>query len=359
MIRYLMLIAMGIAGENGPQEPSSPPPPQQLKTARLVLKGMKDNRDRLRSGVFRAHGTRQQADESGKLQLNHPVAYYCAFDFAKDAFRFDGDDFEMIGSEGPPPSPPKPTRVKTIYADTPKENLFWYGRTPYRLHSRRSGAAPDLVTTIFDVRCLGISYMADMQERFTPFTKLCDNLGLNGTEGITRVRAEADGVVRVDWARGYQSLMKDSVWFDEKRGYSPIRLEFRYGDYNSPIQEKCETTFARVSDVWVPRTFVIERTPRGRMVKRLELAFEWESVNKPVSRSLFTADGLGLPRGTEILSLELGRPVILGYVGGSDAPAPRTGVSTWVRGVLLGASLVAILTIAFLLLRRYRAAHAW
>ena len=134
---------------------------------------------------------------------------------------------------------------------------------------------------------------------------------------VVEVAEEGNGVCRIRWNAMNNSLDL-TVWFNRETGYAPIRREARYKWYGATPrpQEIAETTWTQISGVWVPKSAMLERTLHTSHTK-IDLAFQWESVNQPVLQTVFLPASL-LPHGAGalIVSTEAGGPVVLGRVRG-------------------------------------------
>jgi hypothetical protein len=336
--------------------------PEEVELAEFVLQGMKTNRDLLQSGVFRTRGRKKLAAEPGAIPaMDEPIEYFCAFDFARGMFRFDAQDWARIGfSEDTARAKQGVVEVSKSdgkYVRTPKSSLHWSGHVPYRLIVDDPNSEPSRLEMVFDVRCLGMGFRHDL-ERFVEFPRLCELLS---EQNIVEVAKEGN-VYRIAWLYGKYRNLKRTIWFDEQRGYSPIRLE-GIAPASSPSATKqiCEVSWDKLSDVWVPLTLCLEKVKGDKQEYKLDMAFEWESVNTPVPDRAFAAEGLGLPPSTEMVSTQLGKPVSLGRVAGrpEDPPLPE-GDSAWttrVVAVSIGLAIILMLLVTWTV-RRYSAGHA-
>ncbi len=75
---------------------------------------------------------------------------------------------------------------------------------------------------------------------------------------------------------------------------------------------------------------------------RRELAFEWESVNKPIPDELFQKEGLGLPGETFVIDHRLGRGIVIGRLDGkptafsNEPPLSANRSRTWIGSAIIG-----------------------
>src|SRR5438309_1115142 len=82
-----ILLSLALCGDQpGAAEPAASRDRDEL--TRFLWTGLKDNRERLRSGVFRARG-RYVVDEPQPGRFEGDVQLFSAFDYDKDLLRFD------------------------------------------------------------------------------------------------------------------------------------------------------------------------------------------------------------------------------------------------------------------------------
>jgi len=284
---------------------------QERELANLQLHGMKDSRDRLTSGVFRATGREQRIGRSGSPEMDSPVEFFCAFDYEADLFRFERD-VPAIRRNPEKEEKARVEREKGLYIRTPKYSLHWTHEQSDMVKRQNVDAKPPRPATPFDVRSLGLAFSLDVHVSFPKQTRALSE------DEVVEVAEEAQGICRVLWETDQPGTFV-TAWFDQQQGHSPIRVEVRVGDLAdlpaAPLQ-RAKTTWTNISDVWVPRTFLSQYFDiDGELRSKVEVAFQWESVNEPVPEKLFTAAGMGLPPETRLVSYETGKPVVLGSVG--------------------------------------------
>jgi hypothetical protein len=287
---YVYLLALFMAAD---KVVASGPASREIELADLQLRGMKDSRDRLTSGVFRASGTEYRAGGLGSPNAGEPVKVFCAFDYKANLFRFDRDMPFLIGNRHSR-RPFKVDREKGMYVRTPEYSLDWTTEQPDQVFRRAPGAKPPALAIPFDVRCLGLAYTGTLthdvsfRERYQGFSE----------SRIVAAVDEGGGACRVTWEAKKFPGTFETVWFDQRQGYSPIRIELRAGSPSASLLQLGETTWRQIMGVWVPRTFLGEDYDgKGKVESKMELAFEWESVNQPAAEILFTTGGMGLPPG--------------------------------------------------------------
>ena len=301
--------------------------PRQLEIAKRQLEGWKNARDSLTSGIFRAHGRWFDFSLKEDPKCDGPCEYYCAFDYRKGLFRCDHKIpivFRVRDAK-------TGQEVRTIqvevgkYIATPVRSFEWSPDDSPTIYARGPNHKSDPADQIapFDVRLLGVGSVGD----FTGYTTYKEMLPILVKWPVVGASKAGEGVWQVRWqSRGFET----TVWFKDEAGYLPLRMERRYLWYHgvSNPQERGETTWTQVSGVWIPKTAVLEQSlMTGRHIK-IELAFDWESVNEPVPQSLFEAGSLLPPRVmANVVTTEQGRPVILDRLPGGLPPAKWGGPS--------------------------------
>lgn len=323
--------------------------PRQKESAKLQLQGMKDSRDRLVSGTFKATGRKQVLTSSGSFVMNDPVKYFCSFDYPAGLLRFDRD-MPVVRLDPATQKSPVIDREKGIYIRTPKHSFCWTSEQPDTLFRASSSAKPAPPATPFDVRSLGLAFDLDRNVTFAQQYRMASEAKL------VEVAEEAKGIYRTVWEMQDPGTFV-TVWFDEQQGHSPIRTEVRVGELGNlpanPLQ-RAETTWVNISGIWVPKTFLSKYFDnKGKLESKMELAFEWESVNQPVPEKVFTAAGTGLPPETPIVSYGRGKRISLGTIGDGQresisAARPRTKLAF----LAAGTALLIIVVIVFVLIAR-------
>jgi hypothetical protein len=163
----------------------------------------------------------------------------------------------------------------------------------------------------FDVRALGLYYWAAFHEN-VPFEQIHDILSKHKPREIER---DPEGRWRIVWEFTRPARSQDTVWIDEVRGFTVVRSETRFPLSNVDPVVWGEPTFTNVvtwaleDEIWVPKTFKIENRVE-RAVRSYDLAFEWESVNKPVPDRWFSVDGLDISERTEVYDMTTGQRIL-------------------------------------------------
>jgi len=318
-----------------------------------LLAGFKNNQEQLRTGVYRATGRLLDDSPAERVIVRRELEVFCAFDNPEDMFRFDWRELKQDSDKTIRPL------FDGRYARARDRSLHHYeGHRDLSVEAR--GSPPRIMT--FDIRALGLCYLSDF-EKGTSLAKILD---LYRAQTPDEVSGEGKGIFRVRWrlARDHRR----TLWIDENCGFSTTRFEVVDGVRNDPLKEwddpaiVSDTTWVKISDVWVVRTFSISQRLQSGRVTRYDLAFEWESVNEPVNESHFTVNGMSLPTGTYVLDSRLGKPIITAVVGRSTIPevgiiesrenslSTSSGRTTWV--VLLSGGVILAVA-GSLLVRRF------
>jgi len=381
-----LVVTLALPGAEKTPAKAVPLSDSQVRLADLCVQGMKDGRERLRSGVFRARG-RRVVDEAllvgkGPLLPETKWEVYCAFDHAKELLRLDWVQ-PMPWVRSPKEMDPKQAAANDLraalgdgtaevhmvthkYVRTPRHGLAWTSGSQHVLNQSPPGDAWKHRPAGLDVRALGLLLMVDF-DKGKGFPAVVNNLA---KMEFTEVGEDDKGLCHLVCVFGKDKELQRQLWLDRTNGYTPVRHELRYLDRSGPVptwqakpRETSEVTWEQVSAVWIPRTFslTLERAPGVKA--SVELAFEWEAVNQPVPEEQFTPDGMDLPPRTQIVSWELGKPVVLGYTGKKlerstdSTPPPGTPSLATTLGRLLLLAVVVIV-VALLSWRRWTSHRA-
>jgi hypothetical protein len=336
-----------------------------------VMMGMKDGRDRLRSGVFRAYGMYSDMDSAlGVLRGN--VEIFCAFDGTSDSIRFDRSlpvrmalSPEELKQATKPSQSWKISKQRTKLILTRKELLV----TDLDSHLMTVLTAQDLTQAVgrpFDVRTLGLLYWTDF-DKYVRFDDFFLSLSHQKPREVNR---QSDGRWKIVWEMfGTQR----TLWVDESSGFAPIRSETRFlskkGNSKAWAEPRyiSEVTWVKHSDVWVPKTFRLENHPSPESPLSYDLSFEWESVNSKIPDAYFKKEGLEIQDRTVVMDLTTGRPVITDVLNDNhDYASYHSSVSSQnsvlsrrskiYRLVLANVAGVSILILVYVMYVRRRAA---
>lgn len=291
------------------------------KLTRLLTLGLKDQRDRLIRGIYRAHG-RLVDDNPETGHLEGAVDIFCAFDFQKDLFRFDRVEPCRSSPQLTPDDPPPQDENVWVKRETGGK----FVRIPkYTLHVIHEAVNPTIEIKKnmeppynqikpLDVRALCLVGYHGID---TPFSEAYKGWTLSQPSRITK---EGEHVYHM--VNNYEEC-EFNFWIDEQQGYSPVRYEVRERASSKGrmwrLAATCEMSSEQINGIWVPRSLVAVEYFPGDDVTRFEIAIDWESVNQNVSDTLFTPDGLDMPRGALVVNNKQGTPFVERVIGGGPA----------------------------------------
>jgi hypothetical protein len=320
----LLVLLSGSAGESVPPEWRSLSP-DQAQIALDTLRGFRDSRERLRSGVFRIAGEKHEELGPESPIVDGPVEYSCAFDFAQGKIRMDVTDLvfmsaaigEKLGLERfdglGKSSGTKAARTlepgqaffrqPSKFVRTSEYTLAWSGWGAHQILRRSPHASPPEQCSLFDVRCLGLISTADLDQSKLQYTEFSQRLM---QQQVIDAAIEENGLHRIVWKFGNGIVSWRTVWFSRENGYSPVRIQFHCGE-NRKLVQSGETTWQEVSSVWVPKTLRLKTEGTRRL--EINWAFKWESVNTSVDSRRFTEEGLDVPGRVWVIDTELASPV--------------------------------------------------
>ena len=318
------------------QSISSMPAPEDgpgtSKRYDFLIKGMDDQRQRLRTGAYRASG-RLYNDDPALGKLDGPVTIFSAFDHETDKFRFDRLEPIREGKITAPGADPQ-----AVWA--PK----FVGGKMIRLPDRTISKSNDSVMTRsgsmspgdeanikpFDVRAVGLFYWSSLSSiRSTTYPQMLEYYERERPEEVVEERR---GIWRITWTFPEDTTMtlRRIVWLDQNSGYSPIRMELKYrsssmpaGHWPAPMLES-ETTWVEHAGVWVPKTYRVVAKHSAPVIQGYDLSFDWEIVNGEVPARVFTIEGLSLPKNGMVVDNSLGKNIIIGSIGADHKVIDRT-----------------------------------
>ena len=300
---------------------------------KFLLRGLKNEREKLRSGVFRVRGTKHVATNiDGEKALDGDVSMLVAFDYDAARLRFDRTEpFREPWTEKTFGMPRRAKVLTITYCRTQDFVAIADPRRGVKLdlwpsdHELRSSQKD----VVFDVRSLGIGYWrhftggSDFRSVYADAERL-----LNREIKVTQ---ESPGRYRVGRQNGDMSRV--TLWIDEGHGFSPLRnvLEMKKVPKASepwPVDPVfvSEVSWKCMSGVWVPVTLDIESrdsiinvgkriSKEGEADQSYTLTFDWEAVNKPVPDKYFQYEDMPVEKGRPILDHRAGKPVVLGSFG--------------------------------------------
>ncbi len=281
-------------------------------TRRLLLQRWKENQDRLHAGVVRFHGRMLQVAPQQE-RLEGPDKGLCAFDFARQLFRFDRASphlqWKPGGKNGADWNAGKWVQgvFDAKWIKTPDRSIQWIeGHNIVEIVKKDKGPLSGL--DWFDVRSLGLVARRSLTRGTSP-DELFEMYSSRETPTLI---SEADGVYRIAWVLN-AGQDRQMLWLDANKGCTPTRMEQgkRSKDGNTWLPPFFETTasWQKVSGVWVVKTLSARGDFLGRTFE-LELSFDWESVNAAVPPSYFAVESIELKPGDAIIDSRSDKPLV-------------------------------------------------
>ncbi len=345
------------------------------KQYEFLIKGMDDQRQRLRTGMYRASG-RFVSESLDVGRLDGPLTIFSAFDFDTNKFRFDRTEPIRQGRVSPPGLDKRSSWTMKMRGgrmirlqDRHISNTD--GSFQVRIGSLIPGVENDVKP--LDVRGFGFFYWNDLSSfPATPYEKTLEYLEREKPEEVVE---EGRGIWKVTKTFPEESrrTLRRVLWFDQNSGFSPIRMELRIrvssmpADYWPEPNLESETTWVEIAGVWVPKTARVVDMGDAPSIQRYELSFDWEMVNGMIPPETFTLAGLKLTPGYQVVDDTLGREIIVGSIGSDHALVERTvplpsstpnrvwrGWTSFLPYVLAGLGVVAIGLVAWFRFRTAR-----
>lgn len=308
----------------------------------FVLEGMQNQRECLRSGAFRARGTKTVVSTDGGRPSMDEVRVSAAFDVDKELWRFDWDGPRPVNwispyrRDGGPGEPQHVDRLSTKFIRAADHSAHYFNE--YRrveIHPVDATVVESLgrVRQFFDVRCLGLYYWGDLRAG-KRYEQLIGAVVRRPPDDCVE---DEPGLFRLQWVGRNEELKSNrwkTLWIDENKGYSPIRLTLNWETDGKAFDPDYvhEASWELVNEVWVPQSFRMshsEWTSAGsgepgaalpRVDTTLAMAIDWETVNTSIDATRFDYADFGCPAGTCITDYRSGKAVSLGTVG---APLPK------------------------------------
>lgn len=219
-----------------------------------------------------------------------------------------------------------------------------------------------------DLQCLGVANSGEWYRRLSLASM--EKFLLDPKHEITVGEADEHGHVKVVWRGALDPNMKGrwtrEVVIDTSRSYLPLAMlegvtrennlpsEPRDGGSSSLFTVDYTATFewTNVGGTWVPRRWNYKEFSGEQGG---EYTFQWKSVNKPLSKDVFSLDSLSLPKGTLIVNNVTGQSFIEKTVGGMPAASghdtvqlvPKEGMATWLLILNISCIIVIVFLIAY------------
>lgn len=296
-------------------------------TARLLLAGLKDGRDRLRQGVLVAKGRPDKADTSAP----RAGTFRIAFDLEAGRKRYEITERAHFGDHDGHGHSQEPwsSDVTHYYIGRPDMSI-----TYQRVHERDGPGqitiwaadrppAPGL--KIYDVRAAGLQMAMDFARRRT----FSECMALFEERQPTEAVDEGDGIWRLSRTTQFPAAAhRYVVWIDRSRGFSATKLEEyvrpaavdpkRIDDVPWFPQWTSAATWTEINEVWVPAVWKIESWKGKTPCWSYTFEFEWASVNEPPPDGLFEIDSLNATVGTLVTNALGKQPFIERVIGDPD-----------------------------------------
>ena len=271
---------------------------EKTERFQFLIDGMKFEREKLVSGIVRGKGERTLTRKVGEQTITNtcPVEYFLAFDFLEGKQRVDrheprfkeNDSFDLCLGQYIETndaimycsSVQGDIGTGIIFVARPKEGDYDFRNKNY-CHP-------------LDIRNIGL---LDLWRFTHGDTRSFDTRISEHKQRIPDVLVEEEnGIVRYEYHQRVEEqkeLMRRSVlWMDTKNGFTLRRTSSNW-EFDSRKDQPWDTCEDRISwkkidGVWVPTEIVFENNLSVGEKERFVMAFDWQSINKPVDREYFT-----------------------------------------------------------------------
>jgi hypothetical protein len=312
---------------------------------RFLMLGMKNERDRLQTGIFRAYGRTWVKDEVWG-EFKGDVELFCTFDSPKSLLRFDRVEQKQILREGAERSA-KTAReswtvqtAQTKFITTSQKVLFRDDVQNQAVLILPAAQTKHEQARPFDIRSLGLVFYVD----FVNNVSFSDIYQVFSEQLPDEMAKETENVHRLRWAMG--KAMTKTLWIDEKQGFSPIRLELRMtgSEKNEDNQQRLisEVTWVLGRNVWIPKTFRIQDELSAGQSRGYEFSFEWEAINTEIPERLFTVEGMDIKDKTYIIDTRLGKGFVIEVINDDVLPLALSE-NVWSFGQIVVFFLVLVM----------------
>lgn len=280
----------------------------------FLVNGMKFEREKMITGIVRGKGERTLVREIDGRSVTDtgPVEYFLAFDFQEGSHRIDryesnfrekggydrwlaqyiekNDSIEYCSSL----LDDRPLAV--VFVARPKEGDYDFRNNRY--------CGP------LDIRLVGMLRLGHFTYGgATPFDQRMENHRKRIPEVLVE---EEKGIYRYEYHQRVEErgeLRKSVLWIDARNGFTR-RRSLSIWEFDSRKEEPWIVSDTRVSwkkmnGVWVPVDISFEKNLPIEENERLVMAFDWENINKPVDKDLFTYCDFETSEHTPILTVPL------------------------------------------------------
>lgn len=305
-----------------------------------VESAMRNCSESVYSGSFRLRQRMEGVQNENRIEAvtkKEPLAS-CVFDFANDRFRFERT-FEFD---------------KLVHIDSPNGSVGYsrQGNVVAKYAPGRSAAGNELLGAL-DVRLIGFANRTELLRYDKGNYQRLFEL-LSSTTLVDVLETEG-GDLRTTWRYGNDNEVRRTIVFSVSQDYRPTTMSESYAPagYAAKVLTTCTVGWTNIGGSVVPLECRFEEAEG-----RIELEFDWVSVNTPLDDKEFTVEGMDLPDGTLVANYALGesKSFVEGRIGDSEESTPTIPrTSTWRRSVLW-VNLVALplLFIAYLAVKRWR-----
>ncbi|QDT42646.1 hypothetical protein Pan241w_27330 [Gimesia alba] len=281
------------------QKPTAKEKHEQKKVVQSLLQGMQQQRSLLKSGEFKADAV--VTDFATPLRIELKADCFFSQQFKK--FRFD-QDVKQITPHPKKKGEKRTLHSRSIYVKTPEYSIHTEGNnTGVRIND--PDYKPYGYFSPFDIRVIGLINDSELlygMSRSGSRWFLPGVLQMYQSYELERITRHSEGVYEVTWFFGKSNEFKLVLWIDELHGFTPTKYSVyrKTGTpkrFDSKPAIKSEITWKEIESVWVPVAF---NTDSQFNHQRLEMKFEWLKINQPIPATVFTVDGMELPKGRRI-----------------------------------------------------------
>jgi hypothetical protein len=285
-----------------------------------VLAGIRENREKMKSGMFRASGHQSMPSSEAPFELK----LYCAFDWPSGRLRFNGSR-ELPPNQSRQPKvrekkavdeAKEPMKVENVVQKsgvvfTPKEVIEFTGKTIRSFSPDQNEEVKGIKRRAFDIRALGMYGHVDFLEGIW-FEDTWKRYKDRKPRDIQR---DADGTWKINWEVKKPALL-ETLWLEETKGFSVTRHEIRGKDKVDKLKWAepmitSHVTWTLYESVWVPKTFVLQTRVGVEKFMKFVFAIEWESLNTVIPDKVFTVDDFEISKRTAFLDMKTGHPIVV------------------------------------------------
>jgi hypothetical protein len=265
-------------------------------SGKALLDGLRENREKLTSGIFRTSGLRETLNQEARRGSTVKFRAYCAFDGSVRRFRYEETFTDRYG-----PFDAAKTRSDAVkYVRTADRSIHVSTQHPLAIDIELP-EAPVRGGTVspFDPRVLGLVSDVELRSGMPrqSFARSFESVfeAYANDYDVEDVTQEAESVHRITFRFGPSHEFRKTLWIDAARGFTPVRMEVRRpkgGKLQAEPVVVTKTKWKEIAGVWVPVQSEMESHFND---DRMNVELTWEQVNKPVADEVFTIAGLGIP----------------------------------------------------------------